>query len=473
MMAAAQHYPVRVDAALDPPLSRWLWLVKWLLLIPHYIVLAFLWLAFVVLSAAAFVAILFTGTYPEPIFEFNVGVLRWTWRVQYYAIGAFGTDRYPPFTLADDPSYPAHLDISYPARLSRGLVLVKWWLLAIPQYIIVGVLTGGGAWLAWRASDTTTWSWNWPGLIGLLALFAAIVVLVTGRYPEQLFDFLLGLNRWVLRVAAYAALMTDEYPPFRLDMGGRDPGTVALEQSPAVPPPPPRPAGPRPARPAGWTGGRNAAVIIGAVLAVCSLGLLAAGGAAVWADTSGRQGSYVDLGTATYGATGYAVASSAIELHAAGTGWDAASGLFGTVRLRATSTSGTTPIFIGIAPASVASRYLSGLAYASLSDVAGRQYVDHAGTAPRVLPLRAGIWSAYAAGPGTQTLTWPVRSGSWTVVAMNADGSRPVSVRVNVAATLPALPWLATGLLAGGVLFLAAGVILIVIPVRAASVRPS
>ena len=254
-MAAAHAYPVRVDASLDAPPSRGLWLVKWVLVIPHYIVLSFLWLAFVVLSAVAMAAIVVTGRYPRAIFEFNVGVLRWTWRVQYYAIGAFGTDRYPPFTLADDPTYPAHLEVEYPQRLSRGLALVKWWLLAIPQYIIIGVFTSGargGHGLvgagppAGSPSAPTTRPCSprlgpsgrsptnvrlgrsgW-GLIGIVAVIAAVVLLVTGRYPERIFDFVLGMNRWVLRVAGYAGLMTDKYPPFRLDMGGPDPGSLTL-----------------------------------------------------------------------------------------------------------------------------------------------------------------------------------------------------------------------------------------------------
>ncbi|MEV5909063.1 DUF4389 domain-containing protein [Streptomyces chartreusis] len=204
--------PVRLNAVLDTPLSRWLWLVKWILVVPHFVVLFFLWIAFVVVSVIAFFAILFTERYPRPLFDFNLGVLRWSWRVAYYSYSALGTDRYPPFSLGEEPGYPTRLDIVYPEHLSRGLVLVKWWLLAIPQYIVIGFFLGG-VHLGW---------WT-GGLVAVLTVIAAVTMAFTEKYPRDLFALILGLDRWCLRVVAYAALMTDAYPPFRLDMGGMEP----------------------------------------------------------------------------------------------------------------------------------------------------------------------------------------------------------------------------------------------------------
>jgi len=189
-------YPVDVTARLDPQLGRWLWLVKWLLLIPHGIVLFFLWIASFAVTVIAFFAILITARYPRSLFEFNLGVMRWSWRVSYYGYGALGTDRYPPFTLEPDPRDLARLEVPYPERLSRGLVLVKWWLLAIPHYVV---------------------AWLFGGVISILVLVAAIALLFTGRYPPSLFELVVGMNRYVHRVTAYAALMRDEYPPFGLE----------------------------------------------------------------------------------------------------------------------------------------------------------------------------------------------------------------------------------------------------------------
>jgi hypothetical protein len=231
-MSAVPAHPVRVAGRLDPQVSRWLWLVKWLLAIPHFIVLFFLLIAFVLLTVVAFFAILFTGRYPRGIFDFNVGVLRWGWRVAYYTYWALGTDRYPPFTIHHVPDYPATLEIEYPETLSRGLVLVKWWLLAIPHYLVLAAFSSGpwfgGDWDGKRGSA----QFDGPGLIVLLVIFAGIALLFTTRYPRGIFDFVMGLNRWVLRVIPYAALMTDVYPPFRLDQGGEEPTLTTPEAAP-------------------------------------------------------------------------------------------------------------------------------------------------------------------------------------------------------------------------------------------------
>jgi hypothetical protein len=201
--SSPSQFPLSFQGEYAETLSPALWLVKWFLLIPHLIVLGFLWIGFVCSWGVSLVAILFTGRYPRGLFEYNVGVLRWTWRVGFYGYQALGTDTYPPFTLRAG-GYPADLDIPYPEKLSRRLALVKWWLLAIPHYLIIGVLLGGIG-------------LHWGGLVLVLTLFAGVMLLFTSRYPADLFKIIVGANRWSFRVLAYVALMTDRYPPFSLE----------------------------------------------------------------------------------------------------------------------------------------------------------------------------------------------------------------------------------------------------------------
>lgn len=158
-------YPARLDGRLDGPVSRLLWLVKWALLVPHFVCLTGLWVAMSVLTVVAGFAILFTARYPRAIFDFNVGVLRWTWR---------------------------------------------------PQYLVVPILAGGSG----AGAD---------GVIALLALAGAVVLALTGSYWRELFDVTMGFNRWRFRVLAYVALLRDEYLLFRYDGGATDPGTPPSE----------------------------------------------------------------------------------------------------------------------------------------------------------------------------------------------------------------------------------------------------
>jgi uncharacterized protein DUF4389 len=202
----ADPYPATLDARLDEPLSRWKWLVKWILAIPHYVVLLFLWIAFALVTIGAFFAIVFTGRYPRGMFDFNLGVLRWTWRVSYYADTGLGTDRYPPFSLGPEPDYPATLDIEYPEELSRWKPFVKW-LFAIPQLCVVALFMGG-----WHVAFV--WA---PGLVGLLTIVGIVVYAFRRVYPPEIYRFVIGMVRWGFRVGAYVALMRDEYPPFRLE----------------------------------------------------------------------------------------------------------------------------------------------------------------------------------------------------------------------------------------------------------------
>jgi len=465
---AVPSYPVHVDADLDPGLSRGLWLVKWLLAIPHLVVLAFLWIAFGVLTVLAFFAILITGRYPRSIFDLNVGIMRWNWRVGYYATNVLGTDRYPPFTLADVPDYPAHLEIDYPERLSRGLVLVKWWLLAFPHLLVVGIFTGATGYAVAGADDPTDAVWAGLGLITTLVLIAAVALLFTGRYPRSIFDLLLGLNRWVMRVSAYTSLMTDQYPPFRLDMGGHERTVTDAATDPS--PTPAHVARPSSATPSRWTFAKVLSVVVGSFLVLMSL-LLAAGALIVAAvglaeDDGFLTSPRIDVDSATH-----AVISPGARLDMGDVASDVPDGVVGDVRISAESVSGT-PLFVGIAPTADVRRYLSGVEHATLDDVHDRDahLSTTRGDAPASPPGQEDFWEARSTGADA-TLTWELTDGDWTVVLMNEDGSAGVSARVATGVEVSGLDEAAGVVLVFAGLLLLVGIVLVAIGVLTARPR--
>jgi hypothetical protein len=463
-------YPVHVDAELQPGLSRGLWLVKWILAIPHYVVLAFLWVAFAVTTVVAFFSILFTGRYPRAIFDFNVGVMRWSWRVAFYAYGALGTDRYPPFTLAEVPDYPAHLEVDYPEHLSRGLVLVKWWLLAIPHYLILALFIGGAGYGLTGADDDPVLTIS---LIGILVLVAGVMLLFTGRYPQRVFDLILGINRWVLRVAGYVSLMTDRYPPFSLDQGPHDPdiGTTTLPG--VAPTPTPTPAAGLPAAPphrGGWTAGRVFCVVLGSLLVVGGLGLAGAGGTLALVEQTQRDDDgFLMSPSRNYATDGFAITSGDLQVHTDGASTWLPEDLLGDVRVAAESTIGS-EVFVGIAPAADAAAYLRDVRHDTVLEVRDGEtiYRSTQGGAPDAPPTEQTFWAAEAIGT-EPALTWEVADGDWTVVVMAADGSDPVAAEVRAGAEVPVLETVIAVLLVLAGLALVAGVLLIALPVRAAS----
>ena len=185
-------YPLRFDIEYPEQLSRWLIFVKWLLAIPHFLILSALGSVASVITYIAFFAILFTGRYPRGLFDFVVNIYRWQENV--FAYHALFRDEYPPFSW-EPGKYPVTFEVDYPEGLSRWLIFVKW-LLAIP-HIIVLIFLYVVALVVW-----------------VIVWFA---ILFTGRFPRGLFDFLVGVSRWGLRVNAYAfLLLRDDSPPFSL-----------------------------------------------------------------------------------------------------------------------------------------------------------------------------------------------------------------------------------------------------------------
>jgi hypothetical protein len=205
-----------------------------------------------------------------------------------------------------------------------------------------------------------------------------------------------------------------------------------------------------------------AGLLAGLLLVVGSVGMICAGAFAAMA--SSRR-TYVGLGAyGSYRSDRYGLATNSTNWRTQLFGWA------GSVRLKVAS-AGQRPIFVGVAAPDAISRYLSGTGYTTVAEHTGRGVVrtDHDGAAPAIPPVRAVDWTAHAEGLGTQTLRWNATDGREIVFAMNADGSRPVRVRVvSSAVTLDRMPWwVPAGLLAFGVILLPTGVVMLRRTIRA------
>ena len=276
----ATDYPVDFRADYPARSSRgWavltILLIKFIALIPHVVILVFLGIAQAVVTLVAQIMVAIKGEYPEGMFRFVEGVLRWNTRVTAFALSL--TDRYPPFTLRPDPTYPIDVLIERPQRSSQlyalFTLLVEILLIALAMGFVVWLATTARTWDYGTAYETDrAWSLNGnlssssPSIL-VLRVLAALpheiivavlgvvafliwllvqwIILFTARYTQGLYDFVVGMMRWRTRVSAYSLGLIDRYPPFTFDpsltmSGGLLPG------SPSAEPPPPASLSPTP-----------------------------------------------------------------------------------------------------------------------------------------------------------------------------------------------------------------------------------
>ncbi|HEX6400901.1 MAG TPA: hypothetical protein VF108_10600 [Actinomycetota bacterium] len=201
--------------------------------------------------------------------------------------------------------------------------------------------------------------------------------------------------------------------------------------------------------------------MIGLLLVLVSLALLGAGGTALWADRTQRDGGYVTTGVHEFATAGSALATVSAELGSAGIGWLYAPTLLDEVRIRVTPTSPGSALFVGIGPSTEVDRYLAGVNHTVITEFWEEKVDAVAGGEPRSAPATQDFWVASSTGPGARTLEWDPTDGSWTVVVMNADGRPGIDVGADLGARLPAVLWIAVGVLIAGAVFLAGGGLLI------------
>ena len=224
------------------------------------------------------------------------------------------------------------------------------------------------------------------------------------------------------------------------------------------------PDSPSSAPPSRFSAGRIAAVIAGSVFALVSLGLLAAGGAGLWANGQKDDQGYLSTRTERFHTQTAAMRTDNLDVDLGGTATVLDSDLYGKVRLRVTPSAGE-DLFVGIAPTRDVTDYLRGTAHATVTDLDYHpfhaDYTTDRGGRRAAAPAAQHIWAAQAQGRGAQTLTWEVADGDWSVVVMNADGRPGVDAGVSAGANVPFLDEIAWGAIGtGGVLLLVSAALL-------------
>jgi len=287
-----------------------------------------------------------------------------------------------------------------------------------------------------------------------------------------------------MRVAGYVSLMTDQYPPFRLDMGGHEPHAAVLPPaspaspgsssspaaSPGSPPPPAVPqhaAGGR----SGWTAGRVVSAVIGSLLVLLGLGFAGAGGTLALAGATSRDDGFLMTPTTSLDSDTFAITSEDAKIDTEGAPSWVPSMWLGEVRIHARADAGE-PLFVGVAPTSDVQGYLGDVSRDTLRDFrAGEAVLETTdGGEPATAPGDQTFWIAQATGTDTN-LTWDLEDGDWTIVLMREDGTSGVSADVSTGAELPVLNAVIAVLFVLAGLTLLVGALLIAVPVRNASRR--
>ncbi len=191
--AGPSPYPVSASAELQQSYVRFLPLVKWLLLVPHYFALFFLAIGAAIVGFISFFAVLFTGSYPRGMWDYMVGFYLWTLRVTAYLL--LMTDRYPPFSLSRTEDDNVFLMAEYPSSVERWRPFVAW-LLIIPYLIVASLILA---------------------VAQVCSILAFFTIIFTKRIPEGIFDIMRVALNWQMRANLYSYWLSTKYPPFSWD----------------------------------------------------------------------------------------------------------------------------------------------------------------------------------------------------------------------------------------------------------------